>query len=517
MTDEKSQFDFPLLEPFRRYVPLAVWVIVIATLLLIPLKVISYGYLPGDDALRAAGKAVSGKTWPEILVLDPVYKIDHEYGWSLLLSKIHTACDADAETIVLFSVVSLFVLAGLSAAAWLRYPEAWLATLALSMILALMPFRFLLGRPYIITIAALLALLLFWRQFGSAKPRWWMAAVMTGLITGSVYLHGTWYLWALPVAAFFFAGQFRWGLTVAGCCIAGVFLGSLLTGHLIEYPLQAVQVALLCTGKHLTQRTLATEMQPESGDMNALLILGGLLLLRRLAALNAPPFLRDPVFWLVCLSWTLAFKVGRFWSDWGWPALMVLIACDLQLLLASRVAFDSIRRLALAGGVALIAFLCITSDAGSRWTANLTQQYLTADNPDLAGWLPEKGGILYSGDTTIFFQTFFKNPHGDWRYILGFEPTLMPQEDFEVYHKILWNLGDSKAYTPWLLKMKPADRLVIRGGRSNAPNIPQLEWIYGVSGIWIGRLPDHRTGGAPATIPATQPMSSLTSAPSSTK
>ena len=49
---------------------------------------------------------------------------------------------------------------------------------------------------------------------------------------------------------------------------------------------------------------------------------------------------------------------------------------------------------------------------------------------------------------TIFYQTFYKNPHGDWRYMLGFEPALMPPEDFEVYHKILWNYGDSKAYAP---------------------------------------------------------------------
>jgi hypothetical protein len=517
MTDEKNQFDCPFLAPFRRYVPLAVWLIVILTLLMIPLKIIGYGYLPADDALRTAAKAVSGKTWQQVLVLADFYKMDHEYGWSLLLSKLHAATNADAEAIVLVCVVSLFLLAGLAVLPWLRYPEAWLATLALTMITALVPFRFLLGRPYIITIAALLSLLLLWRRFGPAPPKAWMAALMTGLIAASVFFHGTWYLWVLPVAAFFIAGQFRWGLTVAGCWIAGVFLGSLLTGHLFEYPVQAVKVALLCSGKHLTQRTLAAEMQPESGDVHALLILGALLLLRRLAALNAPRFLRDPVFWLACLGWVLAFKVGRFWSDWGWPALMILVVCDLQLLLASRVALDSFRRLALAGGLALVAFLAITSDAGSRWTSNLTQQYLTADNPDLAGWLPEKGGILYSTDMTIFYQTFYKNPMADWRYILGFEATLMRDEDFEVYHKVLWNFGDSKAYQPWLLKMQPADRLVIRGGRSSPPNLPQLEWNYGVSGIWIGRLPDHRPGGAPATVKATETMDSLTNAPSSTK
>jgi hypothetical protein len=475
-------------EPLRRYVPLAVWVIALLTLLLIPLKIIGYGFIPPDDALRHAAKAVSGRPWSEIMVLNNVYKIDHEFGWNLLLEKLHAVGHADAETLVLFSVVSLFVLAGLAALPWLRYPEAWLASLALAMVTAMLPFRFLLGRPYIITLAALMSLLLLWRRFGSAPPKMWMAAVMTGLITISVYFHGTWYLWGLPIAAFFFAGQIRWCFTLGCCWVAGVVLGSALTGHLVEYPLQAFKLALLCVGAHDTTRTMASELQPESGDMNALLILGGLLLLRRLAGLNAPPFLRDPVFWLVAIGWTLGLKVGRFWGDWGWPALMVLVA-----------------------------FLAVTSDAGSRWTANLTQQFLSvAEHPELEGWLPEKNGIFYSADLTLFYQTFYKNPKGDWQYMLGFEPTWMPKEDFKVYHTVLWNFGDAKAYSPWVKKMRLADRLVIRGGRASPPNIPQLEWSYGVSGIWVGRLPNHRQGGGPVTIHATETLDSLTNAPSLT-
>jgi hypothetical protein len=506
------------LESLRRYVPLVIWVIAVLTVVMIPLKIVGYGFLPGDDALRAAGKAVSGKTWQQVLVLDPVYQIDHEYGWSALLAKFHTLFHADADTIVIFSVVVLFVLAGLAALLWMSHPEAWLAVLALSMITALMPMRFLLGRPYIISIAALFSLLLFWRRFGDRKPAWWMALVMTALVTASVYFHGTWYLWALPIMAFLLAGQIRWGIALIGSWVAGVILGSALTGHLIGYPLQAIHVVLLATGKHMTQRTLASELQPSSGDINAMFILACLVALRRLAPLKAGPLHRDPVFWLVCLCWTLGFKVGRFWGDWGWPALMVLVAGDLQLLLSARLPYDSFRRLGLAAGLASISFLSITSDAGSRWTGNLTQQYLVADNPDLAGWMPDKGGILYSADMTVFYQTFYKNPLGDWRYILGFEPTLMPRDDFETYHRILWNYGDNKAYEPWLLKMTPADRLVIRAGRGSPPGIPQLEWNYGVSGVWIGRLPDHRPpGGAPPTVPATEPMSALTNAPAASK
>ena len=183
---------------------------------------------------------------------------------------------------------------------------------------------------------------------------------------------------------------------------------------------------------------------------------------------------------------------------------MVLITCDLQSLLQARFEADSLKRLGLAGLLAAATFLAVTNDGGSRWTYNLTQQYLTtAEHPELKGWMPDKGGILYSAEMTIFYQTFFKNPNGDWRYVLGYEPALMPKEDFDVYHKVLWNFGDMKAYQPWVDKMRLLDRLVIRGSRGAPPNIPQLDWEYGVSGIWVGRVP--RTNAPPDELPPTVP------------
>jgi len=504
MTDDNGNEHTSPLDAMRRYVPLAIWAIVLLTVLLIPLRIIKYGYLPGDDALRHAAKAVSGKSWSEILVLGHTYKIDHEFGWNLLLTKIHQWENWDAEALVIFSVVALFVLTGCSVLPWLKRPEAWLIALLAASVVSAVPQRFTLGRPYLVTISALMTLLLLWQRHGSSPPKIWMGCLMTILIAISTFVHGVWYLWALPVAAFFFAGQFRWGLTLTMSWMSGVLVGSALTGHPLAYPLQALKLALLAVGMHTTVRTMASELQPDTGDVLALTILGGLLTLRRLARLNAPSLTATPVFWLLCFTWVLGFKVGRFWDDWGWPALMVLMTCDLQLLLQARFAADSFKRLGLTCGLAVAAYLCLTSDLNSRWSSSLLNQYLTADNPDLKGWLPEQGGIFYSADMTLFYETFFKNPHGDWRYMLGFEPTWMPKEDFEIYHKVLWNFGDPKAYEPWVKKMRPADRLVIRGGRASPPNIPQLEWYYAVSGIWVGREP-HTNAPPPApTIPATK-------------
>ena len=54
MTDDNGNSNSSPLDALRRYVPLAVWAIVILVILAIPLKIIGYGFLPGDDALRHA-------------------------------------------------------------------------------------------------------------------------------------------------------------------------------------------------------------------------------------------------------------------------------------------------------------------------------------------------------------------------------------------------------------------------------------------------------------------------------
>ena len=57
-----------------------------------------------------------------------------------------------------------------------------------------------------------------------------------------------------------------------------------------------------------------------------------------------------------------------FWDDWGLPALMVLLALDLDLFLQLRLPADSVRRWAVTGGLAATVFLTATNDANSRWS-----------------------------------------------------------------------------------------------------------------------------------------------------
>ena len=506
MADENGNVDSAEFNPFRRYVPIAIWAIVIFTILAIPLKIIGYGYLPMDDIMGDSAKAVNGKPWPEILVLGPAFMMDHHFGWHWLLREIFLFSHCSTESLVVIAVVGMFAISGWSVMLCLKRPEAWLATLMIFCLTSAVIQRLMLGRPFALTLTALVVILLAWQRHGSTTPKWQNILWMTPLLALAIFLHGVWYLWALPVAAFFLAQQFRWCFMLAASWIAGTILAAAFAGHPVEYIWQAVKLVLRVEAIHSTQSTLVSEMQSAPGNFFGLLLLGFLLAARQLAKINAPPMTRNPAFWLMAMGWVFGCQTVRFWSDWGAPALMVLMASDLQLFLQSRFAMDSFKRLGLVCGLALATYAVITNDVDSRWTYNLPQQYLTkAEHPaELEGWMPEKGGIFYAPDMALFYQTFFKNPTGDWRYAVGFEPAFMTDEDFAVYHSFLWNGGDAKSLKPWVDKMRPEDRLVLRGTRGSPPNIPQLEWNYGISGTWIGRLPRKDTNGAPVTIPAIQ-------------
>jgi hypothetical protein len=473
-----------------RYVPLLVSTALLVVVLLIPLKIIGDGFLPPDDALADSALAVSGKQWPDILVLRSDYAIDNHIGWHALLRRLYVWTGCRDESLVLFSMSALFALVGWSALPWLKRPESWLITLAL-LLGVQAPFmrRFMMGRPFLWSVLALVTILFLCQGRQSAPPTKRCLAAMTGLIALAVLLHGVWYFWALPVAAFFLARQFRWGAALAGCWIAGAMLGAAFTGHPVVYLLEAWRQAWNVIGLHATQSTLATELRPTSGNWFPLLLMGALVLLRQLAKLPARPLAAQPAFWLACMGWVFGFRAERLWDDWGLPALMVLMALDLDLLLQTRLPAAAPKRLALAGGLALTLFLTTTSDADSRWSGSVNTESLTADDPNLAGWLPGPGGIFYETDMEFFYHTFFRNPTAPWRYTAGFEPAFMPADDFAAYRQILISEDNPESYRPWIKKMRPQDRLVLSARASPATFLPELEWKYALGTLWLGRLP----------------------------
>jgi hypothetical protein len=473
-----------------RFVPLLVLAGALVVVLLLPLKIIGFGFLPPDDALADAAKAITGKSWPEILVLRSDYAIDNHIGWHALLRQAYLLTKCGDESLVLFSMTALFALVGWSALPWLKRPEAWLITLIL-MVGVQAPFmrRFMMGRPFMWSMLALITILFLWQSRSSSPPDKRSCAAMTGLIALAVLLHGVWYFWALPVAAFLLARQFRWAAALVGCWVAGSILGAMFTGRPVVYLAEAWRQAWGVIGLHTSQSTLVTELRPTIGNWFPLLLMGGLLVLRQLAKLPARSLSSQPAFWLASIGWVLGFQAERFWDDWGAPALMVLIALDLDMLLEIRLPAEAVKRLALAGGLAVTLFLTTTNDADSRWSAGAGETYLTEDDTNLAGWLPAPGGIFYETDMEFFYHTFFRNPAAPWRYSAGFEPAFMPADDLATYQHILANSGNPDAYRPWIKKMRTEDRLVLSARSNPSAFLPELEWKYGIDTLWLGRLP----------------------------
>ena len=501
----------------KRYVPSAVWVIAVSTVLVIPFKIISYDFLPGDDALRHAAKAVSGKTWQQILVMRADFHIDPSPGWQAILDWIHRWQGWDAEKLVVFSVVSLMLLVMLSALPWLRRPEAWLGALLMAAVFTpACTTRLARGRPYLLTTAVLIVLLLLWsrlKEDREDRPSR-LALVLTPLlVAASAWIHGSWYLLGLPAAAILLAGCWRSAFWFGGCWLAGSFLGSALTGHPWEFLVQSVRHMFGVFGHLVVNRQLEPELHPSDGETPALLAVAGLLIWRTLSSGWNPRVILNPIFMTMILGWVLGLKVQRFWWDFGIPAFVVWVAFELQDRLERYLAFDSERRLFLSLGLAVACFWGFTSDRQSRWTENLTKEYLTPATPGAADWLPGTNGIIYNSTMDVFFDTFFKNPKAPWRYILGFEPGLMRPEDLAVLRQIQWNYGDARAYEPWVQKMRPEDRMMVpaTSERSGPPAIPELEWHYAVSGLWVGRLP-RPTNGPPA-MPQSQPATHGTAGP----
>lgn len=458
------------------------------------LRIISFGFLPPDDALRHAAKPISGKSWPEIMVMRPDITIDHNPGWHWILTRIYRLSGWDATGLVRFSVVSMFLAFALSPIPRVKRGETWLA--ALAVVMAVFPYfalRAFVGRPLLITMGVTLALLCLWRskEKGERQGVSVRAAVSIILIALATWVHGSWYLIVLLPVMFFAAQQWRTGLILAFCWSSGVLLGAVLTGEPWTFLSQSARFPFIALGENASAQGLVGEFQrltlPDTYPFLA--IVAVLLVWRKAGGHSLRAVLRDPVFWMAAGGCVLGFRVIRFWLDWGLPALVLWVALQLEERTSEKIAENSWVRPAIACLSAAILIGLVGNDRGSRWSIFGKFEALDARRPEHKDWLPDPGGILYDVNLSVFYQTFFTNPRGDWRYALGFEPTFMRADNFAVY-KELWSTRNAiRACAPWVKKMTPADRLVLIGGPEVTPAIPELEWKYVIYQTWVGRVP----------------------------
>jgi hypothetical protein len=461
-------------------------ILMLVTFLFMGLKIIRYGCLPPGDVLRDAAQAITGKPFADVIVMFPGYTMNHNPGWDWFLRQLHVKAGLSEDQLVAFSIVSMLLCLLCFPLPWFRCPEAWLATLLVfNLALPWLMSRFTQARPLLLTEGVLIALLLAWRK--GEDPSWPKIILTCAGFTLAVWMHGTWFLWALLPAAFFLARQWRAGISLTLCWVAGTLLGAMLTGHPFESLRQSIVIAVTVSREHVPAMLTVGELQSSEGEFTVLLILG-IMFIWRQGKLDQ--LFRSPLFWMMVICWLLGLTAGRFWVDWGLPAALVWMALQIEeVFLAAWAARPPGRRLLVSGLMALSLFLLTTSDAEGRYTNMLREPFTDLSVPELKGWAPEKGGIFYGADMSFFYNTFYKNPEGDWQYIVGFEPAWMPPDDLKIYRTIQWSQFAYEAYQPWVRKMRPQDRLEISS--TTRPNVPPLEWINAGSDIWIGRPPKN--------------------------
>jgi hypothetical protein len=458
------------------------------TVLFICLKIVGYGYLPAGDARRHVAKPFANKPYSEIVVMRPEYVVDHSPGWEWLLGVLHRAAGWNEDALMSFSIASLLLCVLCFPLIWMRHPEAWLAAVLAQMIaLPELMSRWTQSRPYLLTEGIMMGLLFSWSKEDGLRLPWWkLAATFIGF-TLSVWMHGAWYLWILLLAAFFLAQRWRVGFWLAGCWVAGTIVGALLTGKPVAFLDGALFMAGRVYAEHAPKWMLVGEFQPSFGESASVMLLAIVYLWRRRGNSPGPPLATDPVVWMIAINWVLGLSADRFWADWGLAAAVVWMAMQFDQEMPAMWNGQPVKRLLLCGMIVLPLFLDSTNDLARRYTSSLKEVFVDADDPQLKGWMPGPGGIFYADNMRFFYNTFFKNPQSDWRYIAGFEPALMLPDDLATYRDIQRTGGAPEVYEPWIKKMRPQDRLEVDS--YSQPNLPGLEWKHAGGDTWIGRKP----------------------------
>ncbi|MGA3113416.1 MAG: hypothetical protein ABSF90_03175 [Syntrophobacteraceae bacterium] len=464
----------------------AVLLICMAALLLTCLQILGHGYSPMDDALRHVAKAISGKDWQDILVLRPEITMDSHPGWHFILKQVSRLTRSDPTLLLDFSVLFLFLVFVFPPLFLFSRPEAWIVSLLVFSVFSFgTMYRLFFGRPFIISMLLILALCFLWERIRDKRAPIVELAAFAMLSALSTWLHGTWFLIALPICALGLARQWRVAALMSAAAAVGILLGAAFSGSPLVLLYQMLYQAVLALGHHDFQRQLVSELQPFDGSPIAIIVVAAMLIWRLARGQWNRECVDNPVFILGVMGWALGFVAVRFWSDWGWPAFAFWTAVEVQDVLKKYLGDFDPRRLVVAAVACLILFLSLGNDHGSRWTGMLGVEWPQMTNSEHRKWLPEREGVLYSDGMDVFYRIFHNNPHGDWKYILGFEPIWMPEDDLKIYRHIQLTRGKPQSYAPWVEKMTEKDRLVLV--RTEEPKIGGLEWHEVTPTVWSGR------------------------------
>lgn len=460
---------------------------ILAVFLLVPLRIMAYGYMPPDDAMRHTAFAVVNRLWGDVILLDPHFPawMDTHPGWHAFLRAVHGATQWDQDTLVSLSVaLALWTFTMGGAVASGNLPAWFLACALMSVLEPALFGKLALGRPLFFSMTAVMVLLFLWTRRTALRLPLQIAVV--GLVLSvNIAMHpSSWYLWAIAIPPLAVCRQWR----AIGAFLAGWALALVVTGLVNGWTnglllhIDFLRVSFLQGGT--VGPNLVSELQPSAAPVQGLLAMAVVLLLRRSAGREQREEWLTVDLAFVVTTWVLGLYVSRFWIEWGLPAMAVWFT--RQIGDGEGFGFAGMHRRpvppVLVGVAAATFYLGLTADVGGRYTNTLRNALLITPIDELSAELPEDGGVLYTTEMAYFYGIFHRLPNLKFRYVTGMEPGLMPAEDLKVMRAIQ-SSGLVRDYKPWFDKMRPVDRVIVRG--STAPQWPEMEFkpFYG---SWIG-------------------------------
>jgi hypothetical protein len=458
-------------------------------ILLTGLRIAGYGYLPADDALRHAGHAIDNRAWGDILVIrdDIRPDVDTHPGWHSLLRLIHQGAGLDADALVKFSYVCTFTLFGVVGLLASKRPAAWAVALAFTAIVFWEVLgRLLLGRPFGISITALVLILFLW-QDSQDRPTWKLV-VFTSLILGfAIWMHPTWYLWVMLLPCMWLGRGAKAAMAFLAALALSLLLACAFSGgwyNIITYPLHHLWLSL--AQDPLVVTSLAKEFRPGLFPIQAGVLVGFILIVRQLTGINRTDRLLQPDLLLFALGCALGLQVSRFWMDWAAPALTVWICRQIGLYL-DNLRVDRSRLLLITACACGIFSLSISANIEGRYSGSRRSVLLTLPDETLLPLMPTGRGILYGNSMGFFYQLYWRFPETKWRYLLGFEPGMMPANELRDFRSAQSRKGNFESvYRSWVTHMTVEDRLILYA--DGEPVFQGMSFKALGDQIWIGRL-----------------------------
>ena len=471
--------------------------IILSALIFIPFKILSYGWTPSDDANRHVAFSTIDAKWSDILIIDDKYDTDHNAGWHQILRFLHKHCGFAKEDLMFFSVAGLFLLLNICGIITSPSPISWCVVLLMMLnIDGSIAYRMIMGRPFLFSCATTLVILYLWsfNSYEKRKPSqkiiWLKYLITLTSLSLSVWIHGSWYLFLIIPISFFIAGKTEDSLKLTACIILSTVIGAFLTGDFTNFLYFQFFATFSIFSEPTFNWLLVGEFAAGYQPVNWGLWVATIIFLSiKKCNYKLKDIGNDPVFIMILLSWMGSIWVYRFWLDWGRIALMLWLSYKIYDIIKSSCSLNNPRiRYCLSLFVIICLVLCFVNDSEGRYTKAAMIQpidfYSEQTLDKLKGWEPGDGGIVYSTRMECFYQHFYMYPSAKWKYILGFEPAIMKQEDRQTMRDIDYT-GMEESYSPWVKKMTEKDRLILR---TKLYTFPELEWKKGNRTWWIGRL-----------------------------